>query len=238
MNLMFNFLETPCTWFAVALVCSAICAPLNETLGEKPDMGEVQTEPVSSTTLPSFSSSHKPEQQFHDTDFHADRLALLSSEELNNLGEDANPLHFLKQHKELSKPQVNKYVTHPTQQLTDFHNSIANSCHIDYLVEPARVCCRHSHLHHHTHLHQHRGQNTHQPYHWRAGTVTSTTPEWQPQNKEPSDQVTQLLLQSSAATHRAHQATHYQSSSQPESQQDSSVKGAGQEKGADSVKET
>lgn len=91
-KLILNFLETP---YKVALICSVFCAPLNETLGD------VQTLQPGDSTLPKLE-----EQQFHDSDFHADRLALLASEELNNLDEDANPLHFLKQDKELAKPQV------------------------------------------------------------------------------------------------------------------------------------
>lgn len=98
MKLILDLLETPC--ITVALVCSVICAPLNETLGE------VQTLQPGGTTLSKPEESNTTEQQFHDSDFHADRLALLATEEFNNLGEDANPLHFLKQDKELAKPQV------------------------------------------------------------------------------------------------------------------------------------
>jgi len=43
-----------------------------------------------------------------DDNFHNDRLPALSQDEYNNLGEDANPLHFLKQQPlDLEKEEVN-----------------------------------------------------------------------------------------------------------------------------------
>lgn len=117
---MLSFLEILYKSHAVALVCSIICAPLNETLSERNDIEEahrlqilLDAERLGTTPLPVVTSSTKPitstvEQQSHDQDFHSERLPLLSDEEFNNLGDDANPLHFLKQEKEAAKSEVSK----------------------------------------------------------------------------------------------------------------------------------
>lgn len=119
---MLSILEIPCKSHAVALVCTTICAPLNETLPERNDIEEahrlqtlLDAERLGTTPLPVVTSSTKPisstvyhSQQSHDQDFHSERLPLLSDEEFNNLGDDANPLHFLKQEKEAAKSEVSK----------------------------------------------------------------------------------------------------------------------------------
>ncbi|KAI8041316.1 hypothetical protein M5D96_005573, partial [Drosophila gunungcola] len=53
------------------------------------------SKPKSSPTAKSSSQAHEIEEE--DYNFHNDRLPALSEDEYNNLGEDANPLHFLKQ---------------------------------------------------------------------------------------------------------------------------------------------
>ncbi|XP_070071344.1 uncharacterized protein [Drosophila takahashii] len=51
--------------------------------------------PKSNPTAKSSLQAHEIEEE--DDNFHNDRLPALSEDEYNNLGEDANPLHFLKQ---------------------------------------------------------------------------------------------------------------------------------------------
>ncbi|XP_016991867.1 uncharacterized protein LOC108053665 isoform X2 [Drosophila rhopaloa] len=102
----------------VLLLCSILCSGQNVT--KKNDSQEVirvkvMLQPSSSDSSSSSSSTTstttpkpnnpptaKSSMQAHeieeeDYNFHNDRLPALSEDEYNNLGEDANPLHFLKQ---------------------------------------------------------------------------------------------------------------------------------------------
>ncbi|KAH8408072.1 hypothetical protein KR222_008821, partial [Zaprionus bogoriensis] len=108
------------------LFCSSICAaPLNDTnsLNDIEEAHKLQTlleatrasttlAPKTSTTSssttstsiittarsePVISGGNKPHQNDQDYSFQNDRLPLLSEDEFNNLSDDANPLHFLKQ---------------------------------------------------------------------------------------------------------------------------------------------
>nr|XP_017004443.2 uncharacterized protein LOC108062340 isoform X2 [Drosophila takahashii] len=76
--------------------------------------------PKSNPTAKSSLQAHEIEEE--DDNFHNDRLPALSEDEYNNLGEDANPLHFLKQQPldleiEEMAPQAEKLEQPPQQPL-------------------------------------------------------------------------------------------------------------------------
>jgi len=64
---------------------------------------------TSSTSTPSSQPTTGTKED-KDYSFQNDRLPLLSDDEFNNLTDDANPLHFLKQLPEANKLQVAKKV--------------------------------------------------------------------------------------------------------------------------------
>ncbi|EDV51665.2 uncharacterized protein Dere_GG15637 [Drosophila erecta] len=106
----------------VLLLCAAMCSGQNVTKSDNSqEIIEVKVLPQSTASEPSTGSSSsttaapttttpKPrgnptaksaikvqEIEEEDDNFHHDRLPALSEDEYNNLSEDANPLHFLKQ---------------------------------------------------------------------------------------------------------------------------------------------
>jgi len=84
---------------------------LLETTTSEPSTSSVST--ITPTPNPEDNPTAKSSVQAHevneaDDNFHNDRLPALSQDEYNNLGEDANPLHFLKQQPlDLEKEEVN-----------------------------------------------------------------------------------------------------------------------------------
>ncbi|XP_052844795.1 uncharacterized protein LOC128257700 [Drosophila gunungcola] len=122
----------------VLLLCSILCSGQNitnesnnqevikvkvllQSSSSDPSLSASSTttsKPKSSPTAKSSSQAHEIEEE--DYNFHNDRLPALSEDEYNNLGEDANPLHFLKQQpldleKEVMSPQIEK-TEQPQQQ--------------------------------------------------------------------------------------------------------------------------
>ncbi|XP_017128730.1 uncharacterized protein LOC108146984 [Drosophila elegans] len=99
----------------VLLLCSILCSGqnlTNEDNSQEVIKVKVLLQPSSSdpslsaysttTSKPKISPTAKSSSQAHEIDeedynFHNDRLPALTEDEYNNLGEDANPLHFLKQ---------------------------------------------------------------------------------------------------------------------------------------------
>ncbi|XP_017051979.2 uncharacterized protein LOC108095406 [Drosophila ficusphila] len=111
----------------VLLLCSVLCSGQNATKSDDSQIGikvkilMQSSSPDSTTSSPSIttttskpkgeptakSSSQAHEIEEEDDNFHNDRLPALSEDEYNNLGEDANPLHFLKQQPlDLKKEEV------------------------------------------------------------------------------------------------------------------------------------
>jgi len=84
---------------------------LLETTTSEPSTSSFST--ITPTPNPEGNPTAKSSVQAHEMDaadenFHNDRLPALSQDEYNNLGEDANPLHFLKQQPlDLEKEEVN-----------------------------------------------------------------------------------------------------------------------------------
>ncbi|KAH8339228.1 hypothetical protein KR074_007618, partial [Drosophila pseudoananassae] len=100
--------------FAVLLFCFILCSGQNvtqsndsqEAIKVKVLLQASSSSPASSTTTTTEKSKVIPtaktfkqgqEIEEEDYNFHIDRLPELSEDEFNNLSEDANPLHFLKQ---------------------------------------------------------------------------------------------------------------------------------------------
>ncbi|KAM8708184.1 hypothetical protein ACLKA7_015195 [Drosophila subpalustris] len=107
------------------LLCSVLCASqeLVQNDTNPDDIEEAQrlkiildaTRPVTTPKpISTFSTSNPSSQPISgskedpDYSFQNDRLPLLSDDEFNNLTDDANPLHFLKQLAEATEPQETK----------------------------------------------------------------------------------------------------------------------------------
>ncbi|KAH8361429.1 hypothetical protein KR084_001926 [Drosophila pseudotakahashii] len=114
----------------VLLLCSILCSGqdvpssngseegikvkvLLQSTSSDPSTSSSSTTTTSTTPSPKSNPTAKSSIQAHeieeeDDNFHNDRLPALSEDEYNNLGEDANPLHFLKQQPldlEMEEPQ-------------------------------------------------------------------------------------------------------------------------------------